>query len=148
MVKTTWVRVLMAAIGVIISGFALYWLLHTQMPHERLARLGLVSAILSAEGSLFVSWSATIGFLGRQLNWRPGFCQISGVLFALLGTLMFLTHGTNWSMGGTLVSMAFPAGWLSRWLAYGKMANQEFDKWLANEEMKRWHGEIPSKQSL
>jgi hypothetical protein len=142
MLKMSTGALFLAAVGVAISGLALVWLVVAPFPHDPLSRMGPIFAILAAAGLLAVSWGAGVTYFARRWDLSPRFCQMTGLLFPAIGALLLISHSSNGILAGLFACQSVPAGQICRWMAYGRMTNEEFDKWLADEKMKRWTTEF------
>src|SRR4029077_10122379 len=121
-------RRVLALAGLLGSASGLFWLLSlNRWALTVLARLGFISAILSASALLILCWGLCVAYIGRKRNWSPRACYIAGsLLFFIPGSLIFFFGSHPFSgAAAILVCMSSLAGIACRKLAYPELTDEQ-----------------------
>jgi hypothetical protein len=114
-------------VGFVASYSALLWLFSFRPNHFAIAdRLGYISAVLTALGSLCVSWAAIFALVVRKRNWTIRACRWAG-LALLVPSAVFLFEPAR---GGSsplvlILCQATLTGYLCRRFAFPAVSDEE-----------------------
>jgi hypothetical protein len=89
--SSTWEKVALA-VGFVISFSAAVWLLSWPIEARpgTLPRLGFMSAVLCAFGSLVYCWVVFLAYVARKRHWSPRTCNKAGLsIIAVVAVLAF-----------------------------------------------------------
>lgn len=113
--------------GLLISSSGFFWLAFFAVrPHEILARIGFVSAVLCAQGSLMFFWAACFAYFVRRWTWSPRACVWAGIFIAIPGVLLIIIDRPHsMAVGTLLVSQAALTGLICKKLAYPSLTDEQ-----------------------
>lgn len=114
--------------GFLVSFSATGWLfsLPVKSP-EILPRLGFVSALICALGSLVFCWAVSLAYVARKRSWSPKNCYLAGlsIVIVALALSYFADPRVQRLSLALMVFLPNITGYLCRKLAYPELADEE-----------------------
>ena len=122
-------RMIGSTIAILISYFAVYWILTSPYHGSNLlSRGGWVSAGLCAMGVSVFFWAKLLVYAAKKRNWSQRECVYAGLVTVVPGFLLLVVNGINSTLGSVLLNEGVLTGMLLRHFAYPNADNAPFEK--------------------
>lgn len=122
-----WRKIAVVA-GFLVSFWAAAWLFsYPVRPPEILPRLGFVSALVCALGSLVFCWAAFLAYVARKRSWSPKACHLAGlsIVIVVLALAYFADPRVERVSIALVGCLPYATGYLCRKLAHPNLTDEE-----------------------
>jgi Na+/melibiose symporter-like transporter len=126
MTKLSTARMIGAVSGLVISCFALVWLMSLNSRyHDIPSRIGFISAVICALGSLTFCWAASAAYVARKRDWSPRTCRMAGTPLLVLALIACIADSHFWRVFLLVATNNAMVGFLCRKLAYPDVTDEQ-----------------------